>query len=278
MCRIRFLLLLLPLLAGCATRHAAPNLADVPIPALFYAAVLDGETVTPIQSPIIVKYAPYPTASFERLARGAAAGDGRTVSLSTRTAGTTFAKSSGDFVAITFAIEEVTVSGNAQATEKDALSLKGTKISLLFEPFGPLKDVRVYLPPSSGSATKSEAIEQGLRHHFATEVLLPKEGFHQGDTISIDLAVPTTSGNKDSTFSGKATVQGRGTYRGRPVVLFQLAGVAVIDEKPFGLNSYLLLDTATGIWSHMETVAEGTFSSGDKTAHLEVHLIDDVRF
>src|SRR5260221_10550372 len=92
MYRIRLLPLLLPFLAGCATRHAAPNLATAPIPALSYAAVLDGGTVTPIESPIIVKYAPYPTASFERLERGGGTGGGETISFSERTTGTTFAE------------------------------------------------------------------------------------------------------------------------------------------------------------------------------------------
>ena len=59
MYRMRFLFLLLPLLAGCATRHAGPIVATAPIPTLSYAAALDGGTVTPIQSPIIVQYAPY---------------------------------------------------------------------------------------------------------------------------------------------------------------------------------------------------------------------------
>ena len=132
MYRIRFLLLLLPLLAGCATRHAAPNLATAPIPALSYAAALDGGTVTPIQSPIIVKYAPYPTASFERLMRASGHGDWQRRSpLSSRMTGTTFAASSGDLVDITFAIEDVTSSPQHATDEKTSLLLKGAKITLL---------------------------------------------------------------------------------------------------------------------------------------------------
>jgi hypothetical protein len=40
----------------------------------------------------------------------------------------------------------------------------------------------------------------------------------------------------------------------------------------------MFLDTATGIWSHIETVLEGPVTSGAKTGRLEAHYIDDVRF
>ena len=56
-------LLLFPVLAACADQRLKTTL-DAPSPTLSYAAALDGGKVTPITSPIIVRYAAFPAASF----------------------------------------------------------------------------------------------------------------------------------------------------------------------------------------------------------------------
>jgi hypothetical protein len=278
MYRISFLLLLLPLLTGCAARHAAPNVATAPIPALSYASALDGGNVTPIQSPIIVKHVPYPTASFERLMRASGTHTGETRTFMSRMTGTTFAVSSGDLVDITFAVEDATSSPKTQADETGDLLPKGTKITLLVEPYGFVKDVRVSLPPSSGSRTISGEIEKKVRGEFAAGGTLPKDGFHQGENFSIDTFLPATSNEKDGTLKGTAIVRGLGTYRGRPVIVCEVTGVTVFDDQPLGIHSYKFLDLATGLWSHTETVIDGSFSSGGTTGRLSAHFIDDIRF
>ena len=167
MYRIRFLFLLLPLLAGCATTHTAPNLAAALIPTLPYAPALDGGTVTPIQSPVVVKYAPYPTASFERLMRATGRGTAEAVSLSSRMTGTTFAKSRGDLVELTFEVADVTTRPDLRRDEINSLLPKGAKITLLLEPFGSVRNVSVSLPTSSDNHTTPEAIEKKLRQEFS---------------------------------------------------------------------------------------------------------------
>ena len=274
--RIRFLLLLLPLLAACATRHAAPRLATAPIPTLSYAAVLDGGTVTRIESPVIVKYAPYPTASFERLMRLTGKRPGETVTFSSRMTGTTSAVSSGDFVEMTFAIENVTSSPNARSLEPEFTLPQGTKITLLTEPFGPTKNVSVSQPPANGSHARAETVKQELQREFAGT--LPERGLHQGDTMLIDMSLPGTSHGTDATLKGKAIVTGQGTYRGRPVIVCEVTGIAGLGGQSLGMHSYKFLDTATGLWSHTETVIEGPFSADGKTGQLAAHFIDDVRF
>jgi hypothetical protein len=220
MYRIRFLLLLLPLLAGCSTTHTAPNLAAALIPALPYAPALDGGNVTPIQSPVVVKYAPYPTASFERLMRATGRGTAEPVSLSSRMTGTTFATSRGDLVELTFEVADVTTSPDARRDKIDSLLPKGAKITLLVEPFGSVKDVSVSLPTSSGNHTTPEALEKKLGQEFLGRSLLPKEELHQGEIISIDMSLPATSYERAATLKGKAVVQGSGMYRGRSVIVF----------------------------------------------------------
>jgi hypothetical protein len=278
MYRIRFLLLLLPLLAGCSTTHTAPNLAAALIPALPYAPALDGGNVTPIQSPVVVKYAPYPTASFERLMRATGRGTAEPVSLSSRMTGTTFATSRGDLVELTFEVADVTTSPDARRDKIDSLLPKGAKITLLVEPFGSVKDVSVSLPTSSGNHTTPEALEKKLGQEFLGRSLLPKEELHQGEIISIDMSLPATSYERAATLKGKAVVQGSGMYRGRSVIVFEVTGIAIMDGLPLGMHSFRFLDTATGLWSHTETVIEGPVHAGATDVLLTAHFIDDVRF
>ena len=280
MYRIRFLLPLLPLLAACATRHAAPSLATTPIPALSYAAVLDGGTVTPIESPVIVKYAPYPTASFERLGRGTGTGAGETVSFSERTTGTTFAdtEATGDLVSVTFAIQNVTATGNMPDLQQESLSIKGAKVILLIsEPFGPIKNITVSMPPAVVESGKPRLMAQQFARAFIAEGL-PKTGIPQAGSIPYHDSHPATDSESGSSFEGKAVVLGKGFYRGRPVIVFDLAGVLRINDQPLGFHSYMFRDAATGIWCHREGVAQGSMSYDGKAGLLSLHIIDDVRF
>jgi hypothetical protein len=81
--------------------------------------------------------------------------------------GTTFAVSSGDLVDITFAVEDATSSPKTQADETGDLLPKGTKITLLVEPYGFVRDVEVSLPPSSGSRTISGRSRRRCGAEFA---------------------------------------------------------------------------------------------------------------
>jgi hypothetical protein len=277
MYRTWFRFLLLTLLAGCATPHAAPDLATAPIPALSYAAALDTGTVTPLQEAVIVKYGPYPTASFERLMRVTGMRSGETVAFFSRMTGTTSAVSSGDLVDITFAIEEMTSNPKIRADEADNL-LRGTKIILHVEPYGLVRDVSVSLPPASASHATSEEIAAKVRGEFAGGGSLPKDGFHQGETLPIDTALPAMSGRAGGTLKGEAIVKGQGSYRGRPVIVLEAKGVGTLDDQPLGIHSYRFLDMATGLWSHSETAIAGAITVAGKKAQMNAKFINDVRF
>ena len=280
MYRIRFLLLLLPFLAGCATRHEAPNLATAPIPALSYAAVLDGGTATPIQSPIIVKYAPYPTASFERLTRGGGTGGGKTVSISERTTGTVFAEAeaTGDLLSVTFAIQNVTATGNMSDEVRESLSIKGAKVILLLsEPRGTIKNVNVFMPPSVVDPTRPHSGAEKFARSFIADDA-PATGLPQTGNMPYHEIYPKTDSDSGGSFDGKFAVVGKGTYRGRPVVVLDTSGVISTNGQALGFRGYVFLDTATGIFSHKEGVVQGNMSIEGTAVQVSVHMIDDVRF
>jgi hypothetical protein len=278
MSRIALTLLVVQFLAGCAALRTVPSHAEAPIPALSYASVLDGGKVTPIQTPVMVRYAPYPPASFERLTLYKASGIGEPIRFSQRLSGTTSATAAGDLIAITFNIQGRVVSGNVERRAEDRVSLKGTSLTLLVPPYGPIKEVKFVPPTLSGDQTAAEAVEHDLRDEFTSEATLPKGGFKQSDAVRLSQSVTPSPGRAGGSFEGDARVQGIGTYRDRPVIVFDLSGVVHIDGRPFGLHSYMFLDIATGIWSHMEMLVAGSLASDKGTELLTLRAIDDVRF
>jgi len=276
--RITLSLLALMFLAACASQRAASVSPQAPIPALSYAGVLDGGQVTPIQSPVVVRYAPYPTATFERLAIYRATGIGEPIRFSERVTGTTSASSAGELIAITFDVRARTVGGNLERTAEDRASLGGTSLTLLVAPYGPIQDVKLSLPPSGSDQAVAQAVERDLRDEFTSSAPLPKTGFSQGDSVRVRQSIAAAPHGEGGSFEGKATVRGRGTYRDRPVVVFDLTGVATVGQQPFGLHSYMLLDVATGIWSHSEMIVEGMLANEKGAEQLTLRFINDVRF
>ena len=73
-------------------------------------------------------------------------------------------------------------------------------------------------------------------------------------------------------------MQGKGSYRGRPVVVFDLTGVGTVNGQPMGTHAHLFLDTATGIVSHAELLAEGTPAIHGDAIPMRLQIIDDIRF
>jgi hypothetical protein len=202
-----------------------------------------------------------------------------TISFWSRMTGTTSATLSGDLLEITFTVTDASESPNAQMDGTGYLLPKGTKITVVVEPFGLTKKVSISVPPSSGTRARAEEIEQEIRREFSESSRLPEAGLHQGDTLLIDMSVPATSTDKAATLKGNAVVRGQGSYRNRPVIVCEVTGTVVVDNgRPLGMRRFMFLDTATGIWSHIETVLEGPVTSGAKTGRLEAHYIDDVRF
>ena len=203
------------LAGGLRPLPCGANLANVPIPALSYAAVLDGGTVTPIQSAIIVKYAPYPTASFERLTRGGGTGGGKTVSVSERTTGTMSAEAeaTADLLSVTFAIQNVTATGNMPDEVQESLSIKGAKVILqLSEPHGTIKNVNVFIPPSIVDTAKPHSKAEKFARSFIADDA-PATGLPQTGSMPYHDTYPKTDSDRGGSFDGKLAVVGKGTYR-----------------------------------------------------------------
>ena len=275
--RLPTLLLLLPALAACASQRPAPA-PQAPIPALSVAAILDGGKTSPLQSPVIVKYAPYPPASFERLTLARETGQGKAWTSATRVAGTTFAEATGDLVTITFIIESASWTGNLPSPREGKSTIKGAKLTLLVPPYGPVSKATASLPSSRNTPIEAAAAEKRLINEFSNQIGLPPTGFHQSDVIKISEAYPAKAGDGPDSFDGKATVQGLGFYRGRPVILFDITGVGTVKGQPIGMHAYQFLDTATGIWSHIELLAEGTLTINGDRSTTRLRIIDDVQF
>ena len=270
-------ILLLPVLAACVNQRLKTTL-DVPIPALSYAAALDGGKVTPITSPIIVRYAAFPAASFERLLLAKTADPTKTLTSMERVAGTTSAEARGDLTGIIFIVNEVSWRGNLPSAREASLALKGMKATLLVAPYGPVGKTDVSLPSVKVDRAQAETIEDHLREEFSSADELPNTGFRQNDTSPISETYPTKSAAGPNSFEGGVTVLGQGSYRGRPVVVFDLTGAGTVNGKPMGMQAPLFLDTATGLVSHTELLAEGTPAIHGDAISMRLQIIDDIRF
>src|SRR5262249_44429444 len=131
-------------------------------------------------------------------------------------------------------------------------SVKGMTVILLVPPYGPVSKTDVALPHADIDRTEAATIEHHLREEFSNSDELPEGGFRQDDTTPISETYPTKSAGRPDSFEGETTVQGRGTYRGRPVIVFDLTGVGTVNGQPMGMHAGLFLDTATGLVSHTE--------------------------
>jgi hypothetical protein len=270
-------LLLLPVLAACADQRPKANL-DIPIPVLSDAGALDSGKVTPITRPVIVRYAPFPAASFERLLLARATDPTKTLASMERVAGTTFAEARGDLIAITFIVKEASWNGNLPFARGAGPSLRGMKVILLVPPYGPVGRTDVSLPRANVDRAQAETIQNHLRQEFSNADELPEAGFRQDETTPISETYPTRSADVPDSFEGRATVEGQGSYRGRPVVVFDLTGVGIVNGQPMGMHAHLFLDTATGLVSHTELLAEGTPTVRGDPISMRLRVIDDIRF
>jgi hypothetical protein len=273
----RLCLLLLPLLAACAGQPPQPRV-DVPIPALSYAAALDGGKVTPIGQPIVVRYAPYPTASFEQLELTKATVGGETLLSTRRIAGTSFAEASGGLVSITFLFREASHSGDLASTRPDIAIVKGVTLSLEAAPYGPLTKATASLTLPGSPRDDMAVIERQFTAGFAGTGQLPAAGFRQNDGAPVVAVFPTEPGEETASFTGMGTVRGQGSYRGRPVVVLDFTGVVTRNERPMGVHAYAFIDTATGLLSHAESVGEGNFAINDHIVPMRLQCIEDIRF
>jgi hypothetical protein len=269
------LVLLLPVLAACAEEPRKPEIV-VPIPALSYEASLDGK-VTPIASPIVVRHTPYPAAAFERLVLARATANGAVLTSTERVSGKTFAEASGDLIACTFVIEDIGWNGRLPASTREfAETVKGLKVTFYVAPFGPVKKMEASV--TTARQEEIATIQDHLRDDFSGDFALPPAGFRQGDQAPIHDSFPGQGGKQSNAFQGKATVQGKGTYRGRQVVVFEVAGTGIVNGEPMGLRAYRFLDVATGLWSHSELIAEMTLTGDGTIVPLRFQVIDDIHF
>lgn len=268
--------LLLPVLAACAGQHATRAGLDVPMPALSYAPALDGGKVTPITAPVIVKHAPYPAASFERLLLARIVTSDEVLTSTERVTGKTFAETSGDLIACTFIVEDIGWSGSLPASTREfGAAVKGMQVTFFVAPFGPVKKTEVSLTTANREGT---TIEDHLRDDFPGNFELPASGFRQDDEVPLHDSFPSRSGAYTNSFEGVAKVRGKGSYRGRPVVVVEVSATGIVTGNPIGFRAYRFLDEATGLWSHSELIAETTATGKEAATLMRFRVIDDVRF
>ena len=111
-----------------------------------------------------------------------------------RVAGPTFAKARGDLIAIIFIVKEVSWRGNMPSVREAGLALKGTKVTFLVPPYGPVAKTDVSLPSAKIDRAQAETIEHHLREEFFNARELPDTGFRQNDTSPINETYPTKFG------------------------------------------------------------------------------------
>jgi len=269
------LVLLLAALAACAEEPRKPEI-DVPIPALSYEASLDGK-VTPITTPVVVRHTPYPAAAFERLVLARVTANGKVLTGSERVGGETFAVASGDLVACTFVIEDISWNGRLPASTREfAETIKGLKVTFYVAPFGSIKKMEASV--TTARQEEIATIQDHLRDDFSGDFALTPSGFPQGDEAPLRDSFPGQNGTHTSSVEGKAVVRGKGSYRGRPVLVFEVVGTGMVNGEPMGLHAYRFLDVATGLWSHSELIAEVTFTDNGTRVPLRFQIIDDVHF
>ena len=140
---------------------------------------------------------------------------------------------------------------------EESLSIKGAKVVLLLsEPSGAIKNVNVFMPPRIVDPAKPHSDAEKFARSFIADDA-PATGLPQTGSMPYHETYPKTDGDRGGSFDGKLAVVGKGTYRGRPVVVLDMAGVISTEGQALGFNSYFFLDTATGIFSHKEGVARG---------------------
>jgi len=133
------------------------------------------------------------------------------------------------------------------------------------------------MPPRIADPAKPQSgAEEFARSFIADDA--PATGLVQTGSMPYQGTFLKTGSDRSGSFDGKLAVAGQGTYRGRPVVVLDAAGVISTEDQTLGFNGYFFLDTATGIFSHKEAVAQGNMSIEGTPVQLSVHMIDDVRF
>ena len=138
-----------------------------------------------------------------------------------RVAGTTFAVARGDLIAIIFIVKEVSWRGNLPSAREAGLALKGTKLTFLVPPYGPVGKTDVSLPSAKVDRAQAETIEHHLREEFSNAHELPDTGFRQNDTSPISETYPTKSApagflRRQSDGAGTGILPGAPCRRVRP--------------------------------------------------------------
>jgi hypothetical protein len=267
--RHRIPLLMLLFLAACAPHRAAPSLASVPTPS--YTAILDGGRVSPITTPIVLKFTPFDAASFEQIVHVTGEAQGRTVTEDGRSSGRVYATQENDLVAVTYVTEEDVPEDDSNDPELDWAWAKGSRLTLVVDPFGSLQDVRLTLPSSLADGAKAKALARQLKDKLRSRSLRPRSGIRQGDGFRTGFTPPSTARTV-------GRVQGHGPYRGRPVIVANLTLEVTSGDQLISLSGYAFVDIQTGILSHAEAAGAATVCIRGQAARITVHAIDDVRF
>jgi len=260
---------ILLLIAACVSKPVAKDPPPVP-PTPSYLAVLDGGKLVPLDEPLIVTMKPFPTATFQKTKQVSATVGAQGLAGSLKTAGRVSAQQSDDLVSIVEFVDQAGASGNLPTFIQEAKASRGAQYKFVVDVYGVLKDYAVvYASPSPKDAKGFE-----LHNPDISTWVLPTDGFHQDQVLA--RTEPYESPLPHSAYSGKLIVKGRGAYRGRAVVVFEESGSVVINSNLYEVRGYRLLDVATGIWIHVDTVATSQGRPSAGTSNFREETIEDI--
>jgi len=259
---------LLLLVAACASK---PIAKDPPPPAgPSYLSVLDGGKVIPLDQPVIVTMKPFPTATYWKTKQVSARVANQDVNASLRLAGRTSAQQSGDLITVVNFVDQADATGNLAIYLAEAKTFRGSQYKAVLDAYGVIKDYGVTFASPSAKDAKGYEV-----HNPDTSTwVLPSDGFHQDQVLARTL--PYESSEPHSAYSGKLVVRGRGTYRGRDVVVLEESGSVVVNSHLYEVRGYRLLDVKTGMWIHIDSVSTSGGGHSSLTSNFREEVIDDI--
>jgi hypothetical protein len=256
------------LVVACASKPPAKD--PPPPPAPSYLTVLDGGKLIPLDEPVIVTMKPFPTATYQKTKQVWATVAYQDVTSSLRLAGRISAQQSGDLITVVTFVDQAGTSGNMPVYVAEAKIARGARYKVVIDAAGVIKDYGVlYASPSPKDAKGYE-----LHNPDISTWNLPRDGFHQDQVVA--RTAPYESSLPHSAYSGKMVVKGRGTYRGRAVVVFEESGSVVVNSNLYEVHGYRLLDVGTGIWIRMDMVATTEGQRYSRTSNFREETIEDI--
>ncbi len=276
-CTIALALALLS--AGCATQRAAP-LGPPPgnSGSISYLSVIDGNAIYPIPDSRHVHLDEFSTASYTLSNRGEAVNGQLSVRFSRDIIGTLESKASGQNFMLTFKAISDSWKTDPPGYEKafTGSAFSGLVGTMTMDPLGKLKAIKVSGPGiDQNNPIVQKAMAQFPGSSYAGAMELPSGGIRQGSVIGPRAGSITGQ----SEWVDSITAEGQATLRGRPVIVFKIAGV--LRTKPNNqqigdISGFAFLDETAGVIIYeSDDVSFDVTEKGDTTT-TKMHLVSTI--